>query len=114
MISRCYGATVTQDGRRFTLVLASYQYAKEGVAIFHEVTLENSSDGEPHHDIFEDVGTWAIVPDRDVEGECGPVATPSILTVDCVLPDDVARAAVMNALLVQFRGVVPADEVALW
>lgn len=96
--AECLACEVIQDGRRFCLVLVSSHYARSGVAVFTEVTLDNDENGEPLRDVFQDVGTWCIDPETD-EG-----ITQSVLKVDCLLPEDVARAAVMNALLRQIGG----------
>lgn len=105
--AECLACEVTQDGRRFMLCLVSSHYGKSGVAIFTEVTLENDVDGEPIHDIFQDVGTWCIDPDTDDD------TVASVLKVDCLLPEDVARAAVMNALLEQI-GTTWSDSFEVW
>jgi hypothetical protein len=99
----CLTAAVVQDGRRFALCLVKHLYSRSGVAIFSEVTLANETDGEPIQDVYIDVGTWCIDGGLDTEGgEDGPSeATASVLRVDCLLPEDVARSAVMNALLEQ-------------
>jgi hypothetical protein len=101
--AECLACDVTQDGRRFILCLVSSHYGKTGVAVFTEVTPEDGTDGEPRNDIFQDVGSWVIDGGRDIEsGNDEPAeATPSVLKVDCPLPENVARSAVMNALLEQ-------------
>jgi hypothetical protein len=101
--AECLTADVTMDGRRFVLCLVKHLYTNSGVAVFTEVTIDNDANGEPLHDIYQDVGGWCIDGGGDVGGdEDGPaLATPSVLKVDCLLPDDVARSAVMNALLEQ-------------
>jgi len=102
----CLTAELVQDGRRFALCLVKHLYENAGVAIFTEVTIENSRDGEPKHDIYQDVGTWAVDGGRDTEGgEDGPAeATPSVLKVDVMPSDDLSAsegAALMNQLIAQ-------------
>lgn len=101
--AECLACETIQDGRRFMLCLVSSHYGKTGVAVFTEVTPENGADGEPLHDIFQDVGTWTVDGGHDIaSGNDEPAeATPSVLKVDCRMPEDVARSAVMNALLEQ-------------
>ncbi len=109
--AECLACEITQDGRRFMLCLVSSHYGKHGVAIFTEVTLENDADGEPLNDIFQDFGTWCIDPDPGEDSDEEAVA--SVLKVDCLLPEDVARAAVMNALLEQI-GTTWSDTFEVW
>jgi hypothetical protein len=88
-------AGVVYGGRRFLLCLVSSHYRHSGVAIFTEVTADNSADGEPRHDVFQDVGTWCV--DATDDG-------PSILKVDVMPADNLPIAegvAVMNALIEQ-------------
>jgi hypothetical protein len=78
------------DGRRFVLVLVKHLYSNAGVAIFSEVTVETGADGEPKHDVFQDVGTWCI------DG--------GVLKVDFCVSDNIdeaAGSALKNALIEQ-------------
>lgn len=97
--AECLTADVVQNGRRFVLCLVDHLYDRCGVAIFNEV----SGAGASLHDVYQDVGTWNIYGGRDTEGgEDGPPeATPSLLAVECRLPDDVDPSEVMNELLRQ-------------
>lgn len=105
--AECLACELVQDGRRFMLCLVASHYARSGVAVFTEVTLENDADGEPTADVFQDVGSWCIDPET-VHG-----GAESVLKVDCLLPEDVARAAVMNALLEQI-GSTWSDTFEVW
>lgn len=113
--AECLACELVQDGRRFMLCLVAAHYGRAGVAIFTEVTPENSPDGEPLHDIYQDVGTWCIDGGHDVESGYDEPAgyAESVLKVDCLLPEDVARAAVMNDLLEQI-GTTWSDTWAVW
>lgn len=94
--TECLTAGVEFEGRRFFLCLVASHYSRAGVAIFTEVTTEDGADGEPKHDIFQDVGDWSI--DSSDDG-------PSVLKVDLMPADDLTieqGAAVVNALLAQF------------
>jgi hypothetical protein len=103
--AECLASEAVINGRRFCLVLISSHYGKSGVAVFTEVTPENGPDGEPLHDVFQDVGSWETTGGGDVSHDgMGLEATPSVLKVD-VMPSDnlsVAEgAAVMNELIAQ-------------
>lgn len=112
-ISHTEMTSTVQQGRRFSLTLVTEHYRKTGVAIFTEVTLQNAADGEPMHDVYQDMGTWSIDGGCDDFDETGGGATPSVLKVSCLLPDDVERVTVMNALLEQLWRRV-ADSVEWW
>jgi len=96
---------VAAGGRRFLLCLVASHYGRNGVALFTEVTAEDGADGEPKHDVYQDVGSWCVDGGGDIshDGLCLE-ATPSVLKVDVRITDNLTMAdgaAVMNALLEQ-------------
>jgi hypothetical protein len=105
--AECLTAEATVDGRRFLLCLIAFPYRLTGSALFWEVTPDNGADGEPKGTMFEERGTWYV----DGGGDLGPgndrpaEATPSVLKVDCMLPDGLhntkAGAQLMNQLIAQ-------------
>lgn len=93
--AECLTAGVTFGERRFLLCLVAAHYGRNGVAVFTEVSPADGVDGEPLHDIFQDVGNWCLDPSD---------SGPSALKVDCKPTDNLSPdegATVMNALLSQ-------------
>lgn len=95
--------------RRFSLCLLECHYRTIGLAILTELSLDDTADGEPHHDIWEGQGRWQVSGGHDTEGdESGPAeATPAVLSLECKdargYLGPIARE-VVNALLGQLEG----------